>query len=657
MRGLHRAAHIHEVLGRSGRLRDYLAEQRRLQVAVDLAPPHAPFLEGYQAYLAQVVGFFVVEMEVQRLAPMLANPAATAYLWEGAAAQLQSVLEAQLCGPHTAPPPQSAGSGGGARPAPPPAPPHRTSTASGFIPGLGPSRDPAALAPALVLVKDFVLLVCDALEELGCGTGPLQGVLVSAGLRYHELLASSCTKSVSAVLSSDPLVAGLEVRTEVQARELFTMLGLPDRLDTPGHPTGTGGGAPPTSAGSSGGSGPQRAASTRTLPHRCPFTPLVPEVLRVVRAFVADSVPYLSGLLRPWEVAAAALHQRDRLIARVVVEALVGRMNGLVAESRAPALMWLVADAWALAAAAPELDLFTCAQAAPRAEQAELEAVGRQVQAQLSSSASAAEGAQEGEAQAAQIRRRGFRHAEGLMGNVQPGGSVLGVAAAAFRALQVAAERALLRLVSARVEGIVGEGLKAMVWTPSGPLPLGPSPYVEALLTFMQDTVASAGGVLPHPSYVFMCRTALKSTALMLLRLFSPDGIKGYNLFAIEKLAADVAAVQAFAASVTAGTGFAAGMATGTGGSLIDEFVEPAQLCRLLLSDTLEDVLVPELRRQRYPNLEPPTIVQALDKYREILKVGKEKTRFPTKKAVDQITKQLRGQMVTGSAATVLQDF
>jgi hypothetical protein len=28
----------------------------------------------------------------------------------------------------------------------------------------------------------------------------------------------------------------------------------------------------------------------------------------------------------------------------------------------------------------------------------------------------------------------------------------------------------------------------------------------------------------------------------------------------------------------------------------------------------LEEVLVPELRRQRYPNLEAPTIVLALDK-------------------------------------------
>jgi hypothetical protein len=43
-----------QVLNRTGRLREYYQEQRRLQVAADLASPHAPFLESYQPYLAQV---------------------------------------------------------------------------------------------------------------------------------------------------------------------------------------------------------------------------------------------------------------------------------------------------------------------------------------------------------------------------------------------------------------------------------------------------------------------------------------------------------------------------------------------------------------------------------------------------------------------------
>ncbi len=43
-----------QVLGRMQRMREYYVEQRRLQVAADLAAPHVPFLENYQAYLGQV---------------------------------------------------------------------------------------------------------------------------------------------------------------------------------------------------------------------------------------------------------------------------------------------------------------------------------------------------------------------------------------------------------------------------------------------------------------------------------------------------------------------------------------------------------------------------------------------------------------------------
>lgn len=44
-------------------------------------------------------------------------------------------------------------------------------------------------------------------------------------------------------------------------------------------------------------------------------------------------------------------------------------------------------------------------------------------------------------------------------------------------------------------------------------------------------------------------------------------------------------------------------------------------------------------------------------RYRELLKIGKDKTSFPTRKQVDAITKALRGQMVVGTASAVLQGF
>ncbi len=53
MTGLHRCSHIHKALGQLDAFRGRYLEQRRLQIAADLQPP-PNFLEGYQAYLAQV---------------------------------------------------------------------------------------------------------------------------------------------------------------------------------------------------------------------------------------------------------------------------------------------------------------------------------------------------------------------------------------------------------------------------------------------------------------------------------------------------------------------------------------------------------------------------------------------------------------------------
>ena len=50
-------------------------------------------------------------------------------------------------------------------------------------------------------------------------------------------------------------------------------------------------------------------------------------------------------------------------------------------------------------------------------------------------------------------------------------------------------------------------------------------------------------------------------------------GVKAYNLFAVQKLADDVAAVEAFAAGCPVP-------------NLAQEFAEPSQLCTLLLAPT-----------------------------------------------------------------------
>jgi hypothetical protein len=60
-----RCTQVHECLGRLREFRESYQRNRRLQLNSDLAPP-ASFLDGYQDFIAQLTGFFVIEDRVQR---------------------------------------------------------------------------------------------------------------------------------------------------------------------------------------------------------------------------------------------------------------------------------------------------------------------------------------------------------------------------------------------------------------------------------------------------------------------------------------------------------------------------------------------------------------------------------------------------------------
>lgn len=56
---------MHGCLGKMPEFRESYQRNRRLQLNSDLAPP-AHFLEGYQDFIAQLTGFFIIEDRVQR---------------------------------------------------------------------------------------------------------------------------------------------------------------------------------------------------------------------------------------------------------------------------------------------------------------------------------------------------------------------------------------------------------------------------------------------------------------------------------------------------------------------------------------------------------------------------------------------------------------
>ena len=69
-----RCLQVHECLGRLPAFQEAYQRNRRLQLNSDLAPPQQ-FLDGYQAFVAQLTGFFVIEDRVQRRCPALSGGA------------------------------------------------------------------------------------------------------------------------------------------------------------------------------------------------------------------------------------------------------------------------------------------------------------------------------------------------------------------------------------------------------------------------------------------------------------------------------------------------------------------------------------------------------------------------------------------------------
>jgi hypothetical protein len=53
--------------------------------------------------------------------------------------------------------------------------------------------------------------------------------------------------------------------------------------------------------------------------------------------------------------------------------------------------------------------------------------------------------------------------------------------------------------------------------------------------------------LLPRGSVVNIMRMALRAIATACMRTFSPDGVKAYNMYAIEKLAHNLLTIERFA--------------------------------------------------------------------------------------------------------------
>ncbi|KAL3699957.1 hypothetical protein R1sor_017979 [Riccia sorocarpa] len=245
---VYRAFHINTCLGLDDQFKEYYYKNRQLQMNSDLQALSAQsFLDTYQTYFAQVAGFFIVEDRVLRSAGGLITNARVDSLWETAISRMNVVIEDQFSRIQT--------------------------------------------ARHMLLVKDYVSLMCVTLRRYGFQVGPLLDVLDTMRDKYHELLLNDCRKQVSDVLANDKYEQ-MVMRKEYEYQINVLMFNL------------------------------QTADVMPAFPYVAPFSATVPECCRVVKTFVENSVSFLSygGHMDFFDLVKNYI---DKLVINVLNEALL----------------------------------------------------------------------------------------------------------------------------------------------------------------------------------------------------------------------------------------------------------------------------------------------------------------------------------------------
>lgn len=157
---LYRACHIHDCLGLREQFREYYYKNRFLQLNSDLELSSAQaFVDSHQAYLAQIVGYFMIEDRILRTAGGLLVQDQVESMWEAASAKITAVLERQFS---------------------------IMRSSSHFL-----------------SVKDYVTLMVSTLRQYGYEVGPLLEVLDGSIEKYHKILLGECQKQILDLLAND----------------------------------------------------------------------------------------------------------------------------------------------------------------------------------------------------------------------------------------------------------------------------------------------------------------------------------------------------------------------------------------------------------------------------------------------------------------------
>ncbi|XP_015690349.1 exocyst complex component SEC15A-like isoform X2 [Oryza brachyantha] len=385
-----------------------------------------------------------------------------------------------------------------------------------------------SIASHLLLVKDYVTLLGTTVSKYGYQITQLIQVIEKNKDKYHQLLLIECRKKIEDILGNDSYEQMI-IKKEYEYNMNVTAFHFePDDV-------------------------------IPEFPYMASFSSGVPDVCRIVRSFIEDSISYLSYSGRMnYEVVKGYL---DRLLIEVLNNSL---LNMIYARSLAMSQMMQLAGNISVLEQACDMFLLFCAH---------LCGIPKRI-AQRSHS--------------------------GL------------TAKAVLKASQNAAYNALINLANFKIDEFMVL-LDDVNWIVEE-APDNPNDYMNEVLIYLETLVSTAQAILPLEALYKVVSGAVSHISDSIMTTLLNDGVKRFTVNAVMGIDIDLKLLEAFVDDKFQSTGLAD---LGKETTFADCLVEIRQLVNLLLSSQPENFMNPVIRMRNYGSLDYKKVAIVCDKYKD----------------------------------------
>ncbi|XP_047318065.1 exocyst complex component SEC15A-like [Impatiens glandulifera] len=419
-------------------------------------------------------------------------------------------------------------------------------------------------ASHILLVKGYVTLLLTTLKQYGYQVEPILETLDSSREKYHELLYAECKQQIKEALANDDfrqMVIGKE--SEYQTNVIVFHLQTSDIMPA--------------------------------FPYLAPFSSMVPDCCRIIRAFIKDSVNYLShGSNLNVNAFDSVKTYLDRLLIEILNEAILTTIQSGMSVQQA---MQIAGNITVLE---KSCDYF-------------LQHAAQQC--------------------GIPIRTVQRHHAINL------------TAKEALKTSRDSAYVALLTSVNAKLEESLSL-VENVNWIPDDP-PAdteGGHSFVNDTVIYLDTILSTAQQLLPLDVFYKLGIGAFEHIASVFVAAFMSESVKRFNANAVMGVNNDLKALEAFAEERFERSGL---REIYTEGSFREYLIEARQLINLLLSNQPENFMNAVIRQKNYNSLDYKKLVYICDKFKDSSdglfgSLASRGAQNPRKKSMEILKRRLR---------------